>query len=232
MFQVDIYCCRDKIELTSNKNVRSEARLLFQIGYSIIETCKRRGGVAVIYSKERKLALSGWLRANDFVSYQSPLRLQKFLFLYEAFSRLHGKEADFWRLKGYKRRPVFSAVWGDYTKDRQEFDSKAMEAYSSGRMAIDDRIAARADFIVSSLSERELSDMTQMTALLERMYPDEIVNGYGIIPIGEKFFAFPKEQMNLLTEQHFDTLATLSEKEELHNSVYVEIDEAGRLCVD
>ncbi len=218
----------------------------------------------MIYSKERKLALSGWLQVNDFVSYQSPLRLQKFLFLYEAFSRLHGEEADFTRLKGYKRGPVFSAVWGDYTKDRQEFDDKAMEAYSSGRMVIDGSIAARADFIVRSLSERELSDMThkfniwnskadrimsgekqveldtgdfnaddiRMTALLERMYPDEIVNGYGIIPFGEKFFAFPKEQMNMLTEQHFDTLATLSEKEELHNPVYVEIDEAGRLCVD
>ena len=37
----------------------------------------------MIYSSKRKLSLSGWLKENDNVSYNTSLKLQKFLFFYE-----------------------------------------------------------------------------------------------------------------------------------------------------
>lgn len=53
----------------------------------------------MLYSNKRKLSLSGWLQANYMPAYRSPLRLQKFLFMYEAFSKAEGDESDFSRLK-------------------------------------------------------------------------------------------------------------------------------------
>ena len=69
----------------------------------------------MIYSNERKLYLSGWLKNNDNTSYETPLKLQKFLLFYEAFTKVSGETPDFSHLRGYKKGPVFSNVWGDYT---------------------------------------------------------------------------------------------------------------------
>ena len=107
----------------------------------------------MLYSNDRKLSLSGWLQENDISAYRSPLRLQKFLFFYEAFSKVNDDVSDFARLKGYKRGPVFSPVWGDYTKDRTEFDSVSLEKYHAKQTDINNLRAKRASFIVSSLSE-------------------------------------------------------------------------------
>ena len=73
----------------------------------------------MLFSSDRKLSLSGWLQENNTLSYFSPLRLQKFLFFYEAFSKADGDYSDFSHLKGYKRGPVFSQVWGDTQKIEQ-----------------------------------------------------------------------------------------------------------------
>lgn len=218
----------------------------------------------MLYSNSRKLSLCGWLQKNDGSAYRSPLRLQKFLFLYEAFSKVDNDVSDFTRLKGYKRGPVFSPVQGDYTKDRAEFDKKSLEIYNTERDTINNLRAQRASFIVSSLSENELSDLTHqfniwnakrqpimageqqvelnesdfneldftITRTLEQMYPAEIVQNCSVIAIGEKFFVFLKKDIKFLTEQHFDTMASLSDHEDLHNPVYVEVDHEGRLCID
>ncbi len=218
----------------------------------------------MLYSNNRKLSLSGWLQKNNISAYNSPLRLQKFLFFYEAFSKVNHDVSDFARLKGYKRGPVFSPVWGDYTKDRAEFDNKSLEVYHAVQDSINDLRAQRAGFIVSSLSENELSTLTHqfniwnakrqrimtgeqqveldesdfneadytITRTLEQMYPAEIIQNCSIIAMGEKFFVFSKKDIESLTEQHFDTMASLSELDDLHNPVYVEIENEGRLCVD
>lgn len=218
----------------------------------------------MLYSNDRKLSLSGWLQENDALSYCSPLRLQKFLFLYEAFSKVDNDVYDFSRLKGYKRGPVFSPVWGDYTKDRAAFNKTSLEKYHAQKNNINDSRAQRASFIVRSLSEKELSALTHqfniwnkkqerimngeqqvalsendfsesdctMTQTLEQMYPSDLVQNCDIIPVGEKYFVFSKKDLEALTEQHFDTLSTLSEREDLHNPVYVEIDHEGRLWID
>ncbi len=46
----------------------------------------------------------------------------KFLLFYEAFAKTFGEQPDFSHLRGYKKGPVFSNVWGDYTKERASFD--------------------------------------------------------------------------------------------------------------
>ena len=218
----------------------------------------------MLYSNIRKLLLSGWLQKHDAPAYCSPLRLQKFLFLYEAFSKVDSGNADFSRLKGYKRGPVFSPVWGDYTKDRKEFDARALEAYNREKAKVNEVRAKRSSFIVSSLSENELSELThqfniwqakslrimsgeqqvelcendfnesdsQIVRMLEKMYPADMIQNSEIINVGEIYFVFSKKDIEKLTEQHLDILSMVSEQEELHNPVYVEIDEDGRLCVD
>lgn len=80
------------------------------------------GGVLMIISNNRKQYLSGWLKNNYYSAYETPIKLQKFLFFYESFSKVRDQIVDFSYLKGYKKGPVFSQVWGDYTKERDEFD--------------------------------------------------------------------------------------------------------------
>lgn len=218
----------------------------------------------MLFSNNRKLSLSGWLQENNTLSYFSPLRLQKFLFFYEAFSKVDGDYSDFSHLKGYKRGPVFSQVWGDYTKDRAEFDAVSLKTYHNKSEQVNEKRAQRASFIVSSLSENELSSLTHQFNIwnakyqrimsgeqqvelfekdfskadyaviqsLEQMFPEEMIQNCDIIAIGEKCFVFSKKELARLTEQHFDILASLSDHLDLHNPVYVEIDNDGRLCVD
>lgn len=76
----------------------------------------------MIHTDTRKLQLAGWLKEHGNVEYQSPLKLQKFLLLYEAFAKVDKGDGDFSHLKGYKRGPVFSQTWGDYTYERTAFD--------------------------------------------------------------------------------------------------------------
>lgn len=218
----------------------------------------------MLYSDDRKLALCGWLHENDLKSYESPLRLQKYLFFYEVFSKVEEENADFSRLKGYRFGPVFSSVWGDYTKERAEFDIASVKTYQSKKQSVNELRAKRTDFIVSSLSEIELSDLThqynvwkekkqrilsgekhvkleesdfnlqdyETTNMIKEMYPDQLILNSTIISCKDKFFVFHKKDIKRLTEQHFDTIALLSEEQELVNPVFVEINEEGRLIVD
>ncbi len=55
----------------------------------------------MIYSNNRKLSLSGWLKQNYENEYNMPLKLQKFLLFYESFSKVEGEETDFGHLKGF-----------------------------------------------------------------------------------------------------------------------------------
>lgn len=242
----------------------AESKSVHQLMLYLLNPDADTSRVRMLSSNNRKLSLCGWLQKNNSSAYQSPLRLQKFLFFYESFSKVDGDVSDFRHLKGYKRGPVFSSVWRDYTKDRVEFDNKSLERYNIERDNINNLRAQRASFIVSSLSEGELSALIHqfniwnakrqrilageqqveldqsdfgesdfaITKNLERMYPAEVVQGCGIVAVGEKFFIFSKKDIASLTEQHFDILASLSNQEELHNPVYAEIDEEGRLCVE
>lgn len=115
----------------------------------------------MINSNTRKLTLSGWLKKHDFTSYDTPLKLQKFLFFYESAAKVEGKEYDFDRLRGYKNGSVFSQVWGDYTKERQQFDETAETDYQKyGSKLIDSVLATKIAFFVKTCTEDELSGIT------------------------------------------------------------------------
>ncbi len=115
----------------------------------------------MVYSTDRKLTLSAWLKKHREAEYKVPLKLQKFLFFYEAFSKVAGDDkADFDHLRGYKNGPVFSNVWGDYTKDRYDFEQAADKSFEKYGDMVDVDRALQCSFIVSTLSERELSALT------------------------------------------------------------------------
>ena len=218
----------------------------------------------MIYSSERKLRLSGWLQENGSAEYEDSLKLQKFLFFYEAFCKVNEEVYDFSHLRGFINGPVFSQVWGDYTKDRLEFNLEAKNTYEASGRNVNERIAKKCGFLVKTLTGRELSRLThemniwnakasrirsgeymvnlnvsdfnahdeQMIKILDSMYSDELVNNSIVISVDKNSFVFPQSATNKLKESHMDTMLELTENENLHNPVFVDIDEEGRLIVD
>ena len=134
--------------------------LYYLVDISSYVSNRERKGDRMINSNNRKLCLSGWLKHNNEQEYNTPLKLQKFLLLYEVFSKVAGESTDFSHLKGYKRGSVFSHVWGDYTKERMAFDVAAEECYTCRKADINESRAKKCAFIVSTLSEKELSELT------------------------------------------------------------------------
>lgn len=220
--------------------------------------------IHMICSDERKLSLSGWLKTNAFQEYCEPFKLQKFLFFNEASAKADNLPFDFSQLRGYQRGPVFTNVWKDYTKERPEFDAASNRAFSVHPEYIDEEKAKRVAFIVKTLSEAELSELThhmniwnskkdrimngELQVTLEEKdfndadrilvqqlinrYPLSLIDDSDVIHLNNKYFVFSKSDIPKLEEQHYNVLAMLSEKEELHNPVFVEIDNEGRLIVD
>ena len=218
----------------------------------------------MIYSNERKLCLSGWFKENSEKSYSKSLKLQKFLLLYEAFAKTSGEKTDFSHLRGYKKGPVFSNVWGEYIKERTAFDTAAMKTYEAKKDSVNETRAKKCGFIVETMTEEELSELThkmnlwnskkarimsgeynvnldekdfneddkKMIQLLDSMYPIEMIENSIVVDLDKNYFVFSKEDSVKLTEEHFDTLMLLSERETLHNPVYADIDSEGRLLID
>lgn len=114
----------------------------------------------MINSNIRKRAVSGWLKKNNKQGFYSKLKLQKFLFFYEALSKADGAEYDFAYLKGYKNGPVFGTVYGDCTHRKPDFFSGVEEAYELNPHMINEKRAKLSSFLISILNEEELSDLT------------------------------------------------------------------------
>lgn len=159
---------------------------------------------------------------------------------------------------------MFSNVFGDYTKERSEFELKANVCYERFGDMVNVGIALQSSFLVAVLSEYELSELThqmniwksqerfiiqgcsqvplhesdfnesdrRMIITLGNMYPVEMIKASEVLRVGNSYFVPSKSEITRLTEEHFDVLAALSEKEELHNPVYLEIDDEGVLLVD
>ena len=183
----------------------------------------------MIDSNERKLSLSDWLKKNHCTSYKSPLKLQTFLLLYEALTKV-----------------------------------AAEQTYNKNAESINTQRAEKCAFIVGTMTEKELSDLTHQMNLwkskenrimsgeyqvdldksdfnshdeklidtLDKMYPTDMIENSAIVNLDKNYFVFSKSDSELLTEKHFNVLLTLAESEELHNPVFVDIDKEGRLLVD
>ena len=107
--------------------------------------------ISLINSNDRKLSLCGWLQKTHPTEYDRTLKLQKFLFFYEVFSKVDGEKPDFSHLRGYQNGPVFSQVWGDYTKERSAFDSASIKCYNENTDSININRAEKSAFIVQIL---------------------------------------------------------------------------------
>lgn len=114
----------------------------------------------MVHSNKRKLQLSGWLMENGQEEYSSALKFQKFLFFYEAFTKIDGETPDWNSLKGYRNGPVFGTVLGDYTHERSAFDAAARKEYEASPEQINEIRAIKSKFITEIMSEKELSDLT------------------------------------------------------------------------
>lgn len=113
----------------------------------------------MIQSNNRKLVLSGWLMQNGQEEYNSMLKLQTFLFLYEMYSKLCGEAYDLKYLKGSRYGFVFSNVLNDYIYERVIFDNATEKAYINSPEKIDENRTLRIKFLVEVLSKKELSEL-------------------------------------------------------------------------
>lgn len=156
----------------------------------------------MIYSNERKLCLSGWLKKNSVTSYNTPLKLQKFLLLYEAFAKTDGEQPDFSHLRGYKKGPVFSNVWGDYTKERAAFNVAAEEAYESKKCDINIDRAKKCAFVVQTMTETELSELTHKMNLWKSK-EQRIMSGEYNVDLYEKDFNEDDESMIRMLDEMY-----------------------------
>lgn len=170
----------------------------------------------MLHSNKRKLALSGWLLEHNQKSYVTPLKLQKYLLFYEAFSKVEGDSADFSSLKGYRRGPVFSTVWGDYTHERDLFDAVAEQEYASTHESINELRAKRSSFIVDTLSEEELSDLTHKMNLWKAK-ESRIMQGERQVELSES--DFNENDIGLIC-----TLSDMYPETLIENSSVIEVD--------
>lgn len=184
----------------------------------IIENGKKtdEGGIGMLYSSDRKLALSGWLKENNIQEYNASLKFQKFLFFYESFSKTFGDKCEFDRLGGWERGPVFSKVWGDYTKERESFDRRAELMYKKYINNIDILRAKKCAFLVQTLSEIELSELTHKMNIWNAK-SESILNGDQGVILSEE--DFNEDDINIIK-----LLDKMYSKELIENSVVIQIN--------
>ncbi|MBO1909767.1 hypothetical protein [Sporosarcina sp. 6E9] len=169
----------------------------------------------ILNSNAHKLQLSSWLSTNQPKDFTQNLKLQKFLFFYEAFSKMDGEDADFNYLRAYPNGPVFSNVYGDYIYHGPAFfpavESIEIELIDS----INEERAKLSGFLVKILNEDELSDLTHELDAWKVHEP--------AIRRGEKNISIREEDF---TEDDFLLLRTLREmypSELIDNSAVISI---------
>lgn len=214
----------------------------------------------MLNTSKRRLSITKWLKDNNPGEFYESLKLQKYLFFYELFSKVEGKEYSLDYLKGYENGPVFGEVYGDYTYRKEEFEP---ELDTMVPIDIDYTIAKKAGFLVEILSKEELSDITHKLKIwkakeekifsaekhisldesdfdvrdnkivvgLKDIYSTEFIDSVNIIKIKNKNFLLNHYDFGSLTDQQKDVLEMLAE-EDLENPVYISIGEEGELLVD
>lgn len=156
----------------------------------------------MINSSKRKLSLSGWLKENDNVSYNTSLKLQKFLFFYEVLTKIAGEQAEFNYLTGYKNDLIFSNVWYDYTKENDQFKLQSQKAYQTNKESINEERAKICSFIVGTMTEKELSDFTHLMNIWKSK-EDRLMSGEKQVRLEESDFnSYDKELMQKLSDMY------------------------------
>lgn len=213
----------------------------------------------VINTSNSRLDKIAWLHKQEEVTKFSKLQLQKFLFFYEMFQYLDGRDYDFSSLKAYKNGPVFSNFYGDITYQEAEVVDYLDNVQHE--IMIDDSNAKVSKFLVETMTDSELSKLThefnmwkvhqdsiaaniQQIPMDEKDITDEDIEllqlikisepsyDYKVLKLGEKRFVFSQEDFKLLHDSHLELLDSLSSSEDLINPVYIELDSEGRLLID
>ena len=113
----------------------------------------------MMFSDDRKFALSDWFQVHERELYNRRFKLQIFLILYEFFSEIENDEADLNFLFGIEKGPVFGAVWTDYGKICDAFHINSKSFYEDKVININEDRAKRCAFIVQTLTEEEWSSL-------------------------------------------------------------------------
>lgn len=219
----------------------------------------------MMFSDDRKFALSGWFQVHERKLYNRRYKLQIFLILYEFFSEIENDEADLNFLFGVEKGPVFGAVWTDYGKICDAFHINSKSFYEDKVININENRAKRCAFIVQTLTEEEWSSLMKklniykakeseilnykykiaeldladlndedinLITMLDNLYPSEMVENSEIIAVKEKKFVVSKVDYNKIIQNHMERLEKLAKKTNLHNPVFVKLDDKGNLVVD
>ena len=219
----------------------------------------------MMFSDDRKFALSGWFQVHERELYNRRFKLQIFLILYEFFSEIENDEADLNFLFGVEKGPVFGAVWDDYGTICDGFHINSKSFYEDKVININENRAKRCAFIVQTLTEEEwsilmkklniwkskeseilnhkykiaeldLADLNDedinLITMLDNLYPSEMVENSEIISVKEKIFVVSKVDYEKIIQNHMERLEKLAKKTNLHNPVFVKLDDKGNLVVD
>lgn len=219
----------------------------------------------MMFSDDRKFALSGWFQVHERKLYNRRYKLQIFLILYEFFSEIENDEADLNFLFGVEKGPVFGAVWDDYGTICDGFHINSKSFYEDKVININENRAKRCAFIVQTLTEEEwsilmkklniwkskeseilnhkykiaeldLADLNDedinLITMLDNLYPSEMVENSEIISVKEKIFVVSKVDYEKIIQNHMERLEKLAKKTNLHNPVFVKLDDKGNLVVD
>lgn len=174
-----------------------------------------------MYSSTRKQVLSGWLKRSYPDAFASTLKLQKFLFFYEALAKTEGDTFEFNKLRGYKNGPVFSDVWGDQIYEPDLFNDTIDKAYADHPNLVHQQRARLASFLVRILNERDLSELTHGLNIWKARETD-IMSGIRNVPLNGNDLNADDQRLLLAFKQMYP--------EEYIDSVSV-VDIAGRIFI-
>ena len=123
----------------------------------------------MLWTNSEKLVLMQWFFRNNERAFQNSLKVQKFLFFYEVFSKIQGKPYSFDRMAIYKLGPFFSTAYGDYRHDFPELkDLLDGEDLADHNFVLDLPTARKANFLVSILNTDELSELTHQFSIWKK----------------------------------------------------------------
>lgn len=206
-----------------------------------------------LFSDKDKFVKLAWLYNSTDSSF-SPLQIQKFLFLYEMFSKVKGNDYNISSLRAYANGPVFSNVYGDYLYDRPNLMDKIKQVTDFSTIC--EKTASICRLVVESMTENELSELTHKFDLwsaheeeiekgqrnitieekdisdtdiskLEKIlnyYTNLEKIGYTSITIGDKVFMISRENAEDIKREHSETLDLLSTKDNLVNPVFLDVE--------
>ena len=172
----------------------------------------------MMFSDDRKFALSGWFQVHERELYNRRFKLQIFLILYEFFSEIENDESDLNFLIGVKKGAVFGAVWTDYGKICDRFHRYSKSTYEEKIIKVNDDRAKRCAFIVQTRTEEEWSSLMKKLNIWKAKESEILNHKYKIAELD--LADLNDEDINLIT-----MLNNLYSSELVENSKIIAVKE-------